>query len=266
MSSTDRAPGRWVHGRLGAFVLPLTTVVALVGIWEAAVALLDVPRWLLPAPSAVWAGLLESIETLPRHTWATLVETLNGYLLAVVTGIPLAVAIVYSRALERTVYPLLVAMQAVPKVAIAPIVVVWFGFGLTAKVVIVFLVCFFPIIISAVSGLRSTPAEYVEMVRSYEASEWEIFRRVRFPSALPHLFVGLKVAISLAVIGAVIGEFVGANRGLGYLIIISGGNVRTDIAFGSIVLLSAMSVLLFYVLVALERWLVPWSEQRVQPM
>lgn len=253
---------RW----LGNITVPLATVILLVLAWEWAVRVLELPRWMLPAPSAVWAGFLETTTTIPGHLWATLSETLAGFMLAVGTGIALAVAIVYTPWLERALYPLLVAVQSVPKVAVAPVVLLWFGFGFASKLVIVYLVCFFPIVISTVTGLKSTPSELVEMIRSYEASKLQIFGKVRFPAALPHIFVGLKVAISLAVIGAVIAEFVGARQGLGFLIVISGGTARTDIAFAAITLLAIMSVVLFYALVALERWLVPWSEERTQPL
>lgn len=250
----------------GGIAVPLLTVVVVLVGWEVAVRVLEVPRFILPAPTAIWTGLLETSSTIPGHIWATTIETVAGFLLAVVSGILLAVLIVYTPWLERAIYPLLVAVQSVPKIAIAPVVIVWFGFGFTKSIVIVYLVCFFPIVISTVTGLKSTPAEFIEMARTYEASKVEIFRRVRFPSALPHIFVGLKVGISLAVIGAVIAEFVGAREGLGFLIVISGGNVRTDIAFAAIILLGIISVMLFYGIVALERWLVPWSEERIQPL
>lgn len=253
-------------GRFSQVAVPTVTVLFVVVIWETAVRLLELPRWLLPAPSAIWEGFLETASTIPGHLWATTLETVVGFLLAVASGIALALLIVYTPWLERAIYPLLVAVQSVPKIAIAPVVIIWFGFGFTKSIVIVYLVCFFPIVISTVTGLKSTPAEFVEMVRSYEASKLEIFRRVRFPAALPHIFVGLKVGISLAVIGAVIAEFVGARQGLGFLIVISGGNVRTDIAFAAIILLGIVSVLLFYAIVALERWLVPWSEEQTQPL
>lgn len=252
--------------RLGGAAIPLITVVVVAFVWEVVVQVFELPRWLLPAPSAIWAGFLEIISTIPGHVWATTIQTVAGFLLAVISGILLAVLIVYTPWLERAIYPLLVAIQSVPKIAIAPVVIIWFGFGFTKSIVIVYLVCFFPIVISTVTGLKSTPAEYIEMARTYEASKLDIFRRIRFPSALPHIFVGLKVGISLAVIGAVIAEFVGAREGLGYLIVISGGNVRTDIAFAAIILLGIISVLLFYGIVALERWLVPWSEERAQPL
>jgi len=256
---------RW-RRRLQAWSIPLGTVVVLIIVWQLAVNFLDVRSFILPSPGEVLDGFADVRDTLPRHTWATLRATLVGYFVSIVIGVPLAVAIVYSPFLEKSIYPLLVGMQAVPKVAIAPIAVIWFGFGLMPKVVIVFLVAFFPIVISTASGLKSTPPEYMEMIRSFEATPLQVFRRVRFPAALPSLFVGLKIAISLAVIGAVIGEFVGATEGLGYLISISRGNVRTDIAFAAIIVLGVLSVVLYYILVALERWVVPWGEQRVQPM
>ena len=169
-------------------------------------------------------------------------------------------AIASSRLLERTIYPVLLGLNAVPKIAIAPILVLWMGFGYGPKIVVTFLLCIFPIVISTATGLKSTPPELVELVAvARRVSRLELFRRVRFPSALPHVFVGLKVAISLAVIGAVIGEFVGAEAGLGHVIIASGSNVDTSLAFGAMVLLGVLSVALFYALVGLERLLVPWA-------
>lgn len=240
-------------------VLPLATLALLVLLWELATRLFDWPIWLVPGPADVGRALLDNRSLLPHHFRVTLVETLGGFALAIAVGIPLAVAIASSRLLERTIYPVLLGLNAVPKIAIAPILVLWMGFGYGPKVVVTFLLCIFPIVISTATGLKSTPAELVELVRSLDASSFELFRRVRFPSALPHVFVGLKVAISLAVIGAVIGEFVGAEAGLGHVIIASGSNIDTSLAFGAMVLLGVLSVALFYALVALERLLVPWA-------
>ena len=155
--------------------------------------------------------------------------------------------------------PVLLGLNAVPKIAIAPILILWMGFGYGPKIVVTLLLCIFPIVISTATGLRSTPAEFVELARSLCASERQILRTFRFPSAMPHIFVGLKIGISLAVIGAVIGEFVGASEGLGWVILNSGANVNTSLAFAAMVLLSVMSIALFYALVALERLLVPWA-------
>jgi NitT/TauT family transport system permease protein len=169
--------------------------------------------------------------------------------------------ITYSRLLELTLYPALVALNAVPKIAIAPLLVIWMGFGIGPKVVMVVLICFFPIVISATTGLKSTPAELVELSRSLSSSTLQEFVRFRFPWSLPYLFVGLKVGIMLAVIGAVVGEFVGATKGLGYVIVASGQTADTTLAFAAIVLLSVMSILLFYALVLIQRLVVPWSEE-----
>ena len=238
---------------------PLATFVLLVLAWDVATRVFDWPVWLVPAPADVAAALRDYRELLPHQFWVTLLETLGGFGLAVAVGVPLAVAIASSRLLERTVYPLLLALNAVPKIAIAPILILWMGFGYGPKIVVSFLLCLFPIVIGTATGLRSTPAELVELGRSLCASRLQIFRRIRFPAALPQIFVGLKVAISLAVIGAVIGEFVGASEGLGWVIVNSGANVNTSLAFAAMVLLAVMSIGLFYALVLLERLLVPWA-------
>jgi NitT/TauT family transport system permease protein len=255
-ASRLRPPGlRTVVG----FLLPLATLALLVVAWELATRLFDWPVWLVPGPDDVWQALVDNRSLLPRHFRVTLVETLGGFALAIAVGVPLAVAIASSRFLERTIYPILLGLNAVPKIAIAPILVLWMGFGYGPKIVVTFLLCLFPIVISTATGLKATPPELVELVRSLGASPAEVFRRVRFPWALPHIFVGLKVAISLAVIGAVIGEFVGAEAGLGHVIIASGSNVDTSLAFGAMVLLGVLSIALFYALVGLERILVPWA-------
>jgi NitT/TauT family transport system permease protein len=224
----------------------------------------DWPVWLVPSPEDVWRALVDNRSLLPRQTWVTFVESIAGFGLAVAVGIPVAVGIASWRLLERTVYPLLLGLNAVPKIAIAPILILWMGFGVGPKIVVTLLLCIFPIVIATATGLRSTPPELVELVRSLDASPWQQFAKLRFPAALPHVFVGLKVGISLAVIGAVIGEFVGAEKGLGHVIIASGANVNTSLAFGAMVLLALMSIVLFYALVALERLLVPWARYEDQ--
>lgn len=255
---------RYVARGVAGWLLPLATLALLIVAWHVATRIFDWPRWLVPSPVDVWNALREEREILPGHFGRTLYETLAGFGLAILGGIPLAVAIAYSRFLERTIYPVLLALNAVPKIAIAPILILWMGFGVGPKVVVTLLLCIFPIVISTATGLRSTPPELVELVRSLDASPLQSFVKLRFPASLPHVFVGLKVAISLAVIGAVIGEFVGAEKGLGYVIIASGGNVNTSLAFAAMVLLALMSIVLFYALVALERLLVPWARYEEQ--
>jgi NitT/TauT family transport system permease protein len=255
---------RYVVRGVAGWLLPLATLALLIVAWHVATRIFDWPRWLVPSPVDVWNALREEREILPGHFGRTLYETLAGFGLAILGGIPLAVAIAYSRFLERTIYPVLLALNAVPKIAIAPILILWMGFGVGPKVVVTLLLCIFPIVISTAAGLKSTPPELVELVRSLDASPLQSFVKLRFPASLPHVFVGLKVAISLAVIGAVIGEFVGAEKGLGYVIIASGGNVNTSLAFAAMVLLALMSIVLFYALVALERLLVPWARYEEQ--
>lgn len=243
-----------------SWVGPLATFVGLVLLWAAAVRVFDWPVWLVPSPENVGQALIDNRSLLPRQTWVTFLESFAGFGLAVVVGIPIAIGIASSRLLERTVYPILLGLNAVPKIAIAPILILWMGFGYGPKIAVSFLLCVFPVVISTATGLASTPAELVELSRSLCVSRWEAFRRFRFPWALPQVFVGLKVAISLAVIGAVIGEFVGASEGLGWVIVNSGSNVDTSLAFAAMLVLAVMSIVLFYAIVVIERLLVPWAE------
>jgi len=260
----ERLLGRRAAGAAASILLPTLTIVALVGLWWLATIVFDWKPFLVPSPKDVWNELVAQRHRLPGHVEATLFESLEGFGLAIVLGIPVAVAIAYSRLLESTIYPALIALNAIPKIAIAPLLVIWMGFGSGPKVTMVVLICFFPIVISTATGLKSTPVEFVDLVRSLAASPLQQFVKVRFPAALPFVFVGLKVAISLAVIGAVVGEFVGATKGLGYVIVASGQNANTSLAFAAIVLLSLMSILLFYALVIAERLLVPWAGQDKQ--
>lgn len=255
-AALDRRSGRKVL----RLVAPLATFVALLVLWDLATRMFDWPIWLVPTPVDVAEALWENRAFLPEQFWVTFLETLAGFGLAVVIGIPLAVAIAFSPVLELTIYPILLALNAVPKIAIAPILVLWMGFGYGPKVVVALLLCIFPIVIGTATGLKATPPEFVELARSLTATHRQMFLKIRFPAAMPHIFVGLKVAISLAVIGAVIGEFVGASEGLGWVILNSQANLNTPLAFAAMALLALMSIALFYALVGLERLLVPWSE------
>ena len=249
---------RWAVRWLG----PLATFVALVVLWDVATRVFDWEPWLVPPPADVAEALWDYRALLPEHTWVTVWESLAGFALAIAVGIPLGGLIAYSRLMELTVYPILLGLNAVPKIAIAPILILWMGFGPGPKILVAFLLCVFPIVIATATGLKQTPVELVELARSLCASEWQTFRRFRFPSALPEIFIGLKVAISLAVIGAVIGEFVGASEGLGWVIVNSGANVNTSLAFAAMAILAAVSVVLFYAIALVERLIVPWARHR----
>jgi NitT/TauT family transport system permease protein len=245
---------------------PTLTTIAAVVVWEAAVRGLRLPEYLLPAPSAALAALVTEWRYLLLHTWVTAQEILWGFALAVAVGIPTAMAIVYSPALERSLYPLLVASQSVPKIAIAPLLIFWAGIGLFPKVLVAFLISFFPIIIDTVVGLRSVEPEMLSLARSMGASERRIFTKIRFPTALPNIFAGLKVAVTLAVVGAIVGEFIQADRGLGYALLQANAMLNTRLAFAAILILGAMGVALFLLVDWLERLLLPWhASQRPTP-
>ena len=241
--------------------LPALLVLAgLLGLWEGLVALTRTPAWLLPAPSAIIAAAVGVQDLLLRHTAVTLLEALLGFGAALVLGLLLAAAMALSPALERALYPLVIASQAINPLAIAPLLLIWLGYGLEPKVVIVVLICFFPIVVNTVDGLRATDPELTRLLRSLGADRWQVFRLVRLPAALPYLLSGAKVAIAVSVIGAVIGEWVGASAGLGYFMIRSAAALQTPRVFAAVVITALLGLLLFGLAGLVERWLLPWRQ------
>jgi len=228
-------------------------------VWEASVRIFSLPAWVLPAPSAIVMVSKDWAPELLFNSFVTLRETVVGFLIALVLSIPLAVVIAFTTTVRRIIYPILLGLQSVPKVALAPLVVLWLGIGNWPKIVIVVLVCFFPILVNVVAGFEAVPRNMLDLMRSLRASEAVTFRRLRVPIATPHLFTGCKIAITFAVIGAVIGEFVAAQEGLGYLILISTAQSQTPLAFAAIILLTVISVVLFYAIELLEKRMVTWS-------
>lgn len=243
---------------------PLFALAILLLAWEAAVRILETPEYILPPPSAIGSEIYSQHGLLLHHSWVTLVEILLGFALSIAVALPLAVLIVYSRFFERVFYPLLVSSQTIPKVAIAPLFVFWFGLGLLPKVLIAFLVAFFPLVISSVIGMRSTSPEMIYLVRSMGAGTIKTFVKARFPNALPSIFGGLKVAITLSVIGAIVGEFVGTSAGLGYLVVVAQGNLQSRLIFAAITMMAIIGVVLFYIVELIERVVLSWhiSSQR----
>ena len=231
-------------------------------VWELAIVALDVPEYLLPAPSGIAAAIAAQPAYLAEHSLVTLAEILLGFALAVVVGIPLAVFIVYSPLFERSVYPLLVASQSVPKIAVAPLLIFWAGLGMFPKVLVAFAIAFFPIVIDTVVRLRSVEPEMLHLARSMGADQRKIFVKIRMPGALPAIFAGLKVAVTLAVVGAIVGEFIQADRGLGYVLQQATSVLDMRLGFGAIVILAAVGIVLFTIVEALERWLTPWAVSR----
>lgn len=253
---SENAPRSWRlwPDRLDSFVLALSLLLA----WEVGVRVGEVPTYLLPPPSTILAKIFTDFRSLLGHTLVTTSEVLIGFGLAIVVSIPLAALLAQFRTLERAVYPILVASQTIPKVAIAPLLLVWFGFGLLPKILITFLICFFPILIDALVGFRSTPKEVIWLARSMGTPRLRIFLNFQLPAALPNIFAGLKVASTLAVVGAVVGEFVASDRGLGYQLIQANGLLDVVMSFAVLVILSLLGVLIFAVIDMAERLLLPW--------
>jgi NitT/TauT family transport system permease protein len=239
----------------GAAAIALLSLIVL---WEIVCDLFDVPSWLLPPPSQIAVAIWQFRAILPVHFLATFYAIVGGFALAIITGIPLAIAIVYSPFLRRVVYPLLLMVQSVPKVAIAPLLLLWVGYGLESNMIVAATVAFFPIVINTATGLESVDAELLELSRSLDAGTLRVFWRIRLPWALPYIFSSFKIAITLAVIGAIVAEFVGADKGLGYLILTSSGQMKISLMFGVLLLLSGLGIICFYAVCWAERLLCPW--------
>ncbi|MFO1069595.1 MAG: ABC transporter permease [Geminicoccaceae bacterium] len=234
--------------------------------WEAVVRIFQVPLYIVPPPSAVLYQFWRNLGRILEYTVVTGGETLAGFAVAILLGVPLALLVAFSRVLRHTLYPAAVTLEMVPKIAFAPLFVTWFGFGYLPKVIIVFLVCFFPILLNGVLAFASLPTELERFARSTGAGIWRTFWHIRLPNALPQLFVGIKGAAVNATVGATIAEWIGGDAGLGYYIQIATGDLRMDLAFAIIIMLALLGLALFGAVVLLERWLIPWHiSQRRRP-
>ena len=252
---------RW-RGRMEDVFLPLGFCILLVILWEGVVRLLGIREFLLPPPSTIARYMITSIHVLPPHLWATVYEIILGFILGFVVGLLLGIGIVYVKFMEKAVYPVIVAFQVIPKIAIAPLLLVWMGYGMWPKVTVAFLITFFPIVVSTVNGLRSVEPELMDLMNSLKANTRQKFIKVQFPNALPYLFNGMEIAITLAVIGAIIGEFVGSDRGLGYLLMQGSYQFKTDMVFTSLIFLAVLGVLFYEFVVLMERVFIPWHIRR----
>jgi NitT/TauT family transport system permease protein len=249
-----------LRGQLLDRYAPPLAFAGLILLWEGAVRLFAVPSFLLPAPSAIAQALVATpFGVWTGHVWATLRVALMGYALAIAVSVPLAIALASSRFLSRTLYPILVVIQSTPIVAIAPIIVVTLGASDLPRFVITFLIAFFPIVVSTVTGLMSTPDELVELSRSLRAGRTREILHVRLPFALPHLFSALKISTTLAVVGAVVAEFVAAEKGLGFFIAFSTSYFKIPTAFAGLAVLVTISLVLFRLVGLVQRAFAPWS-------
>ena len=253
-TSRWRALGGWMRRRVGA----LLVFAALFLLWEFAVHLFGIKEYLLPPPSKVWTEFLKRYTIVMPSAWVTLQEIVAGYLLAIVVSIPLALAVAYSRFMEQAVYPVIVFLQIIPKIAIAPLFIIWFGFGFTPKLLLVFLLSFFPIVVSSIAGFKSADRDVMDFARTTGASSWRLFFKIRLPQALPQIFTGLKVGAALAATAAVVAEFVASDNGLGYLLLQYNGQLDTPMVFATIVILSLIGLAVYYTVEIVERLAIPW--------
>ena len=245
-SRINRATANW---------LPAVVFIALLfGLWELLANTLNVQTWLLPAPSGIAIELVDSFSLHMAQAWITLQEILIGFLLAGMLGASLAAAISWSKLIERALYPIVIASQTIPIITLAPLLLIWVGPEMTSKVIVVILISFFPVVVSLVDGLKSADDDMTNMMRTLGASKVQLLVKLKLPASLPHLFSGLKVAAVTSVIGAVVGEWVGGRGGLGWLMKVSGPQFKTDRVFAAIFVLSVVAVLLFVLVVMIERW------------
>jgi NitT/TauT family transport system permease protein len=240
------------------YILPVVGLVLLGIAWHVYVVAFHVPMAVLPRPAAVAGAFLDNWRLLASEGRVTLLESIYGFLLAFALGVPIAVMIATSPTLNLMFYPLLIATQSVPKVALAPLILVWLGIGMESKLAIAWMVAFFPIVVDTATGLRATPAEFLDLATAVRANALQTFWKIRFPAALPFVLSGCKVAITLAVIGAVIGEFVGSNEGLGNLLLVANSQVNTPLAYAALFALAALGIGLYAAVVAVELALKPW--------
>lgn len=251
---------RWKRLYNSELFMMLMSLGFVVATWELLVNFFRLPKWLLPTPSVILIEMHASRGYLWNHTLVTMEEVCVGFTIAVIVGTLLGIIIVYSPILEKTLYKLLVATQSIPKIAIAPLLVLWLGMGLITKVTMVFLMCFFPIMVSTVSGLQSTPRELLELADVLGANWAQSFLKIRFPAALPYLFNGLKVSVSMAIVGAMISEFINADKGLGYSLLISTSQLNGPLAFSILTILAVLGIGLFSIVARLEKMICPWAK------
>jgi NitT/TauT family transport system permease protein len=257
----SRSRGAWIGRRLGA----LGAFLLFFAVWELGVRLFGIKEYLLPPPTIVVGALAQNYAKVLENALVTTHEILAGYAVAVAVSVPLALTIAYSRFMEETVYPVIVFLQIVPKIAIAPLFLIWFGFGFTPKLLLVFLLSFFPIVVSSIAGFKSIDPDIMDFARTTGAGSWRLFAKIRLPQALPGIFTGLKVGAALAATAAVVAEFVASDRGLGYLLLQYNGDLNTPMVFATILVLSGIGLGVYYAVELVERIAIPWHVSQQAP-
>lgn len=239
--------------------LPFVILITLIVMWESIARLFKVPDYLLPSPLAIGKSIVKSSDILYRHTQATFVEVLIGFAVAFTVGFILSVGISHSNLLRKVFLPMLIASQTVPVIVIAPLLVIWFGYGMLPKIIAIVIICFFPIVINTTKGLGDVDSDIIKLMQSFGANKKQLFTKVKLPNALPSMFAGIKIAVTLSVIGAVIAEWMGADEGLGYLIQVANAQLDTKLTFSAIAILILIGLMLYGTVAIVERKLIPWA-------
>jgi NitT/TauT family transport system permease protein len=237
---------------------PVLSISLLLVAWHLVVVGFQLRPTFLPTPAAAFGKVVRSYDIFAIHGLVTIAEVMAGFLLSVVIGVATAFLMVWSRTIDKVVSPVLVFLQTVPYISVAPLLLVWFGFGLTPKIVVSFLMGYFPIVVAVAAGMNAVESEMVELMRSMAASKWQLFWKGRLPNALPYLFSGAKISVALATSGAIVGEYVGSDRGLGYLIVVANGDTNAELLFGTIIVVSAFGVSFFWLIRWIETIAMPW--------
>lgn len=245
--------------RIINWLAPLGFFALIIAAWEFLVRVFSIPQYLLPAPSVIAADFAVSINSLLFHAGITLWEAFLGFLLANALGILVAIAFAHSKTLEKGFYPFAIALKTTPIVAMAPLLILWFGNGIASKVAAAALIAFFPAIVNTTRGLKSVDNEALDLFKSLSASKWQIFSKLRFPTALPYIFSALKISTSLAIVGAIVGEFVGANKGIGFVILISSYHLEIVKMFSAVIAAALTGIVFFWIVSFTEKRIVFWT-------
>lgn len=239
--------------------------IVIIFIWENAVTLFKIKEYLLPPPTKIFLDLTKRFDIIIQACSVTIQEILGGYFLAIIISVPLALSVVRWKFVEESIYPIVVFLQIIPKIAIAPLFIIWLGFGIAPKLLVVFLLCFFPIVVSSVSGFKSIDPDITDFAKTTGVSGFRLFFRIILPQALPEIFTGLKIGAALSATAAIVAEFVASDKGLGYLLQQYNGQMETSMVFAIIILLSIIGLVIFYFVEWIERLVIPWHVSQRRP-
>jgi len=249
---------------LNSTLNPMIFFIGILLVWEIIVLIFNIPNYILPSPISIFSEIINKFFLLIDHTLTTMIESLLGFLLANSISFLAAIAFAHSKTIEKGLYPYAIALKTTPIVAMAPILILWFGTGIISKIVTSAVICFFPILVNTIRGLKDVDEDALNLFESLSASKWQVFKKLRLPNSLPYIFSALKISTSLAIVGAIVGEFVGSNKGLGFLILVSSYHLETSTMFAAIIMSALSGILFFYAISFIEKRVVFWKEPEME--